>query len=210
MVLDSYVIQDKIKYIFQINQGPAAARNNGINNSHGKFVAFLDADDIWLPDKLEKQIKLFSNSSVGLVYSDRVEFYNDEFGSSSGLTFHEGKACAELIKTNFITNSSVVMRKSVFEKVGMFNESKKLFALEDYEMWLRASIEYEFKYVNEPLVRYRQHASQISLTNRKKVYRSFVGLYWKLFEKEEMGPFRKLLLKKYALSWVDLLKNLLF
>ncbi|PIZ44424.1 hypothetical protein COY31_02670, partial [Candidatus Wolfebacteria bacterium CG_4_10_14_0_2_um_filter_39_18] len=112
-ILEEYIKSGQIKYFYQENKGPAAARNLGIKNSSGEFIAFLDADDVWLPEKLKKQIDLFKNPKVGLVYSD-MEFFGDKFPfkkySEMTKGFYRGEAMRELIKRNFIPISSVVLR----------------------------------------------------------------------------------------------------
>ena len=122
-LLDPYVKAGKVKYIYQNNSGPGAARNAAISHATGEFLAFLDADDVWAPYKLERQIKLFQDPSVAIVYSD-MRFIGSDFKyryfSEIEPTFHKGHIFNELIEHNFIATSTVVVRKECFDKVGGF------------------------------------------------------------------------------------------
>jgi glycosyltransferase involved in cell wall biosynthesis len=163
----------------QKNSGPAAARNNGIRNSSGEYIAFCDADDIWVPDKIEKQMKIFQNTDVRLVYSGMKSF-----GFTNDTFLYNGKNSARnLFKQNYIPNSSVVLHKSVIEKVGLLYESKSFFSIdEDYQYWLRIVHVFAFDLVPEPLLRYRIHDHQIS-KGSKKSYQRLVRVYiWFLMQ----------------------------
>lgn len=150
----------KIKYIYQENQGLSAARNTGIKNSNGEYIAILDSDDLWLPWKIEKQMKLFeANSGVGLVYSDGFAFGEegvfDDFLFEENMNFYRGRVFDKLLLNNFIPCPSALVKRDCFNKVGLFDTS--LDACEDWDMWLRISLHYEIDYVNEPLVKHREH-----------------------------------------------------
>ena len=165
-VIQKYISNDCIKYINQANTGQANAKNIGIKNSKGKFIAFLDADDIWEKTKLEKQIPLFSNKSVGIVYS-RMRFVDDNDNNverekeNKYLTPKSGKVTNPLFFDNFVPFSSSIVRRECFEKCSYFDESIKMGI--DWDLWLRISIHYEFEFVNEPLLLYRiGHSGQMS------------------------------------------------
>lgn len=160
-------LEDKrFKYIKQENAGQANAKNTGIKNSTCEVIAFLDADDIWEPTKLEKQIKLFREPIVGVVYS-RAKYID---ANSNPLDFvlqgrylqpRSGRVTKWLIFDNFVPFSSSVVRRECFEKVGLFDESLKMGI--DWDLWLRISVHYDFDYVDEPLLIYRiGHAGQMS------------------------------------------------
>jgi len=150
----------KIKYIYQENQGLSAARNTGIKKSNGEYIAILDSDDLWFPWKLEKQMKLFeANSVLGLVYSDGFAFSEkgvfDDFLFGENTNFYRGRVFDKLLLNNFISCPSALVKRDCFNKVGLFDTS--LDACEDWDMWLRISLYYEIDYVNEPLVKHREH-----------------------------------------------------
>ncbi|MDI6820688.1 MAG: glycosyltransferase [Patescibacteria group bacterium] len=185
VVLGKYIKNGQIKYFYQENRGPGVARNLGIKNSFGDFIAFLDADDVWRSDKLEKQMKLFENPKVGLVYSD-MEFFgnNFHFKKYSEMTkrFYQGEAMMELIKRNFIPVSSVILRRGVFDRTDYFTEDfKNLAIIEDYELWLRVAKIFEIDFIPDALVRYRIHGAQMS-HGRARNYRSLAFLYKKLLK----------------------------
>lgn len=146
---------DRIRYIRHgENKGAPSARNTGIKAAKGEYIAFQDSDDEWLPTKLEKQMKAFENVSpqVGVVYSGCLRFENakKEYIPYSWVIQKEGYIHNELLKGNFVTTPSIVARKECFENAGMFDE--RLPRLQDWELVLRFSKYYEFKYIDEPLL----------------------------------------------------------
>ncbi|MGA7938149.1 MAG: glycosyltransferase family A protein [Kovacikia sp.] len=152
----------RIKLISQENQGVCVARNTGIVHAQGKYIAFLDADDLWDPTKLEKQVLCLDDSqSVGLVHTWMVLI--DQHGNSTGrvmISDTTGKVWKQLAEKNTIACSSVMVRRCCFEKVGMF--APILHAVEDWDMWIRIAAHYSFAVINEPLLLYRQHFSNSS------------------------------------------------
>lgn len=156
-----------LKYIKQSNSGQARAKNVGIQNASGSFIAFLDADDVWDENKLKKQMPLFENKSVGVVYS-RSSYINESGEVLANLKITEkyllpksGKVTKNLFLDNFVPFSSSIVRKDCFGKFGGFDESLKMGI--DWDLWLRISTAYEFDFVNEPLLIYRVgHAGQMS------------------------------------------------
>jgi glycosyltransferase involved in cell wall biosynthesis len=156
---------DKVVYIWQPNRGPSAARNVGIENSSGEFIAFLDADDIWYPQKIEKQISPFQfNPRLGLVCSDVV--FADESGIKQNKTAfasaapERGMIFNTIFSRSFIGTSTVVIRRICLDEVGQFDEQLKF--CEDYELWLRVSESWEIDYVPEPLVQNYLGKDQLS------------------------------------------------
>jgi glycosyltransferase involved in cell wall biosynthesis len=149
---------DKIHYLkLPKNKKVAGARNEGIKIAKGEFIIPLDSDDEFLPEKLEKLVKRFDTApeNVGVVYSACWRIYDDinrkEYIPSPKINRKdiEGDVSKALfIWNNFLTPPSMV-RKSVFEKVGCFNE--KIPSLEDWNFWIRVSKHYHFAFVNEPL-----------------------------------------------------------
>ena len=162
-VLSRYA--SKIRKIYQPNKGPAEARNTGIANSGGEYIAFLDQDDAWLPDKLKKQVEAMErNDRAGLVYTDMYILEDKAFaGTDYRLRSFQlrrprrGRVLEDLFLDNFIATSSVMVRKECITKAGRFDPS--LVPAEDYDMWLRISSEDEVDYVDAPLVKFRDHVA---------------------------------------------------
>jgi len=150
-----------IIYVYQKNAGEPAARNTGIRHSTAEYIAYLDADDLWLPDKLELQMQyLQTHPECELVYTDMMTF--DDQGiieksvrTSRGRVYCSGKIFPQLFRETLFGSGSVVFRKTAAEKVGGFDET--FLVGSDYEMWLRMSRSFEFGYVDKPLLMYRQH-----------------------------------------------------
>ncbi|MGB3655167.1 MAG: glycosyltransferase [Rivularia sp. (in: cyanobacteria)] len=149
------VTDPRVKLTSQQNQGVSAARNTGIAEAKGEYIAFIDADDLWEATKLEKQLQcLKNNPSLGLVHTAMTLI--DEEGKSLGRTFTsnvEGDALKPLLEQNTIVTSSVIVRHSCLE-VGFDNN---LTSSEDWELWVRIASRYPFAFIKEPLVYYRQH-----------------------------------------------------
>jgi glycosyltransferase involved in cell wall biosynthesis len=173
---------EKIKYFYKKNGGQASARNLGMKNAQGEHFAFLDADDLWLPEKLEKQINKLQESNADICYTDAEMFGNELVAGkrfSEIAEFHEGKILKELIKTNFIVNSSVLMKRLVFEKVGF--QKKFLKRVEDYEYWLRVALNnFQLVFIGEPLVLYRVHEEHTTKKGSRKTYFYLAMIFGKL------------------------------
>ena len=160
-VLDEFD-DPRIRYLRHPNGGPAFTRNQGVKKSHGRYVAFLDSDDEWKPEKLERQVSLLENRpNVGVVYSQR-ETIDADGQELCGFQpkLHEGFILNELYVDNFICMSSVVVRRNIFEECGYIDETLRM--SEDFDFWLRVSCKHQFAVLNDKLVRYRCHGEQVS------------------------------------------------
>jgi glycosyltransferase involved in cell wall biosynthesis len=150
--------EPRIKVLTKPNGGPASARNLAINNSTGEYIAFLDSDDIWIRDKLEEQVAfLDKNTEMGLLFGEALMFV-DEKGEKKiqgkiGYTGDPG--FCQLLYGDFIPNSTVIIRRSCVDKIGLLNESKELIAAEDYEYWMRIAKVFPIAGIPRPLVYYR-------------------------------------------------------
>ncbi len=156
---------DRVKLVRQANGGAAAARNAGLRAAGGRYCAFHDADDLWFPGKLERQLPLLGTRT--LVFSDAwVEEGERRFPWStmvhrSGGAYPHGDVYDELVSANFIPISSVVLPTPLVHEVGGFNESLRVLA--DWDLWLRlAAAGVSFDYVSEPLVLYRVRPGSLS------------------------------------------------
>jgi glycosyltransferase involved in cell wall biosynthesis len=163
-VLEPYF--GKIKYFYQENKGLAAARNTGIKHSTGKYLAFLDDDDLFEPRKLEVQVEMLENNpEVGFVYSDCFVFDTDE-PSELRLTLAEGRdkprnefARLFFMRPNVYVPTFLVRRRS-FEDAGLFDEI--LPQHEDGDMMLRIALSWQVKFSDYPCGRWRGHANNMS------------------------------------------------
>lgn len=119
-----------VRLVQQANGGPAAARNYGVRAAQGEWTAFLDADDAWLPEKIERQAKLLGRERVGVAHC-YVAGEHDKFRYEGELTFER------MWRQNMIGTSTAVVRKAAWESVGGFQEDRRIMGVEDYHFWLR-------------------------------------------------------------------------
>ncbi|MFQ5478868.1 MAG: glycosyltransferase family 2 protein [Candidatus Binatia bacterium] len=150
-------------YLRQENRGVSAARNLGIHESSGEWLAFLDSDDQWLPDKLKKQLRaLQTEPDLRVCHSDEIWIRNGRrVNPMKKHAKYGGWIFARCLPLCCVSPSSVLIHRSVFDEVGLFDES--LPACEDYEFWLRVSARYPLLYVDEKLiVKYGGHPDQLS------------------------------------------------
>jgi len=153
------------------NRGAAAARNTAIKTARGEHIAFLDSDDEWLPEKLEKQMKVFGNvsSRVGVVYTDMWTIRPDgvrNYWHSSRVMPEDGIIYDHLIvgRLTDISMSSVVIRRECFVKVGIFDEEFP--RLIDRDLFIRLSRHFYFYHIAEALVNYHKTGKRISSDDR--------------------------------------------
>lgn len=179
-----------VRYVKHDRQrGGAAARNTGISVATGEYIAFLDDDDEWYPEKLGRQVNamLESPPEVGGVYTgyfiiDRAD------GQIRGqmVPTERGDIYPALLAGNCVGGTScMLLRRSCFDKVGFFDERLKSF--QDYDLWLRTARKFRFDCIREPLLRYYVHGDKI-WTNPKALSQ---GLELMLKKYGDAAPFRK-------------------
>ncbi|MDL0429704.1 glycosyltransferase [Marinobacter sp. TBZ242] len=167
-LMNAYLEDQRIRYIYQSNQGQSVARNKGIAESNGEFICFLDSDNAWCPNKLDRSIMEFRNfPEADIVYGDiiLIDEKSVEIGKSN-MKRHSGKITFHLLKDNFISMNTTMTRKKCFDELGCFNESDRI--AEDYELWLRFSTRFEFRYIPEFLGYYRIMEDQISSDKKQR------------------------------------------
>lgn len=158
-----------VKYIRKINGGVGSARNAGFRVSTGEYVAFVDADDLWLPDKLARQVALLeSKPDVGWVYCDALVVDDsdnnilDRVGRTSDLP--EGDIVDSLLLNNFVPCPSPLIRRALLATLGGFDELRSLTVSEDWDMWLRLAAAAPAGCVRSPLARVRSHPGSMTGT----------------------------------------------
>lgn len=161
-VMEPFLDNPRVRYDTQENKGQATAKNHGVRESSGDYIAFLDADDIWALDKLDAQLPLLSRSeTVGVVYSRFICI--DETGKELTVADHElfrGRVSGPLLIRNFIGFGTSIVKRECFERLGGFKENVRMGI--DYDLWLRFSTRYEFDYIDRPLLYYRVWSGQMS------------------------------------------------
>ncbi len=153
----------RVGYMKQPNSGPSTARNLGWRSTRGEWVAFLDSDDLWLPRKLELQMKALSNSSdTPLCYTDEIWIrQNKRVNPCKHHAKYSGWIFQHCLPRCIISPSSALIRRNVLEELGGFDES--LAVCEDYDLWLRLTSRYPVMFLEEKLIIKRGgHPDQLS------------------------------------------------
>lgn len=150
------ISDSRIQIFSYPNAGQSTSRNRGIELAKGEYISFIDADDLWTPDKLEAQFKaLQANPKAGVAYSwtDWIDESSQLLGKGSHNT-EQGEVFTKLLLNDFVANgSNVLIRRDALTDVGGFDPS--VTPAEDWDLWLRLAIRYEFVAVRSPQVLYR-------------------------------------------------------
>ncbi len=154
-------VDPRVRVIQQPNRGPAAARNAGIRAARGEWIALLDADDTWFPERLAAQLPFMADPSVGMVHG-RVTLYRGQVAPAVVTLEH-------LLRRNCIIASSASIRRACLDEVGGFDEARDLIGVEDYNLWLRIALtRWRIATCPQWLVRYTQAATSLS-RNRHRI-----------------------------------------
>jgi glycosyltransferase involved in cell wall biosynthesis len=174
-VIEKYVrIDRRVRAIYHdTNLGASRSRNDGMKAAQSQYLAFCDADDVWLPAKLARQLELLETHPTHKVaYSDAKII--DEFGKETGQRFSDtfpvpgsgsGRLFEELCTRNFINMQTVVLRRECLEDSGYFDEQIKW--VEDWWFWLTVSFKHSFVYTSETLAQYRVHQKSTGRVQRR-------------------------------------------
>lgn len=168
-------------YTHQKNSGVSSARNNGVALAHGEYISFLDADDYWSEYKLEKQMDIMESGPAVIVLTgitrfcvteqDQVEFFNETTPPVFVNAEEYRKDLLRLTSMHMAHFTTALLRKDSFICVGGYND--KLYASEDWDLWIRLSEHFEFRNIAESLYFYRKHKnSSSSKTRLNDIYRS--------------------------------------
>jgi glycosyltransferase involved in cell wall biosynthesis len=181
--------KDRISYRYQKNRGPSAARNAGIAAARGDYIACLDGDDLWTPDKLRLQVDFMEqNPQIGLLFSDMEEFEHEKtlcrsllersvFKSELTAGGPVADAPRKLLVEDFILTSTVLIRKECLAKTGLFDEN--LHFAEDRELWLRFTALFSIAVFPVVLGRKRNHDSNLTKKSAEETLRARVRIWEK-------------------------------
>jgi glycosyltransferase involved in cell wall biosynthesis len=173
-----------LRILQQANKGPAAARNLGICAAHGTWVAFLDADDFWLPLKLKTQMEMLAKGpAAGFSYGPGIYLYSSGYERIQRPAKSGTDIFWDLLWGPQFGMSSVIVRRDCFNQVGLFDPALRMG--EDWDMWLRLSARWSGAYMQDPLVVYR-------VTEQKAKYRS------ELLERCTLRVINQLFARRYA------------
>ncbi|MBN1349305.1 glycosyltransferase [candidate division KSB1 bacterium] len=145
------------------NRGVSAARNLGIERAQGEYIAFLDSDDQWKPEKLQTQMLWIQrNPEINACYTDEIWIRNGvRINPGKRYTKYDGWFLEKMLPLCFINPSSVLINREVFDEVGVFDES--LPACEDYDLWLRINVRYPITLIPQKLIiKFGDHPDQLS------------------------------------------------
>jgi glycosyltransferase involved in cell wall biosynthesis len=168
-VIKDYLKDSRIHYhAYQMNRGQSVARNLGLKHSIGEFICFIDSDNLWMPNKLKSQLKVFEGrQDVDIVYGDGLCI--DEFGEilpNPNMKRYSGEITEKLLMDNFVSFNTAMIRRECFTKLGGMDE--KLRRADDYELWLRLSTEYKFYYYPGQIAKYRILPNSISANKEER------------------------------------------
>lgn len=151
----------KLKYYRGDHNVPLGeARNFALEKAQGKFIAFLDCDDLWMPQKLEKQIPLFLDPEVGLVYSDAIYFNleGDSHRLYQSRRFYTGQCFAQLLTDYFLCMQTVIIRKEALSTLADWFDTE-FNLIEEVDLFTRIGYSWKLAMANEPLAKWRVHSS---------------------------------------------------
>jgi len=160
-VLKPYLEDPRVRLVQQANAGQTVAKNRGIAEARGEYIAFCDADDTWRKDKITKQLPCFEDPQVGVCFSDIV--FVDDKGKILEIPPMErsgGRITAQLMLDNFVPFPTSMVRSDIIRNANCFDQGLSMSI--DYDLWLRLSVDYKFAYVQEPLANYRIWDGQMS------------------------------------------------
>ena len=153
---------DRLKYIcLEKNQGACAARNAGISAAQGEYIAFQDSDDIWLPDKLETMLRVFSEVDTDVCFHKLIRYYPDGKKKSYFPDLNESRFVTheELCNCAMISTQTIIGKREAFEEHKFDPAVRKS---QDYDWAIRASRNFRFYYLNKPLVEQYYQSDSIS------------------------------------------------
>jgi len=189
-----------IIYLYQKNQGQGRARNYAIEKSHGEYIAFLDADDIYLPEKIEQEVQFLTNNpQYQIAYCNMLHFYADKPGKffRKKYQYYSGDILDNLLNSVFLNLSTIMISRKLWNKaVGSLSE--KRYYSEDWEMFLKIAADgFQFGYVNKDFVRVEVRKDSITrLENQWIVKKNAIEILKKILPQIPKGKFDSNQIKK--------------
>jgi len=185
-IIDKHISEEwPIVYHYQENAGVGSARNKALELSSGSIIAFIDQDDLWMTDKLKKQIPLFDDPTVGLVFSDAILF--NEEGKSNRLyskrPYYTGYCFSHLLSDYFLSIQTVVIRRSALDTQEEWFEPR-FNMIEEADLFRRISYKWKLDMVNEPLAKWRVHSGSFTFSKPHLLCEEtllMLGKYQKIF-----------------------------
>ena len=170
-IVERYLPDQRLRFARQANSGQATARNMGLGMARGEYICFLDSDNVWKLDKIERQLKLMQqHPAVDVIYGNQEVI--DEDGNILPMPEHKrmkrysGRITDKLLLDNFVSFNTAMIRRRCFDKVKGFDQSVR--AGDDYDLWLRFSAHFEFLHVPEIFGQYRVMKNQISTDKERR------------------------------------------
>lgn len=176
------VYEESVRYVYQSNQGASAARNAALSRSNGEFIAYLDADDLWRPDKLSRQVEfLDAHPNCGLVHTE-VSVIDEQdtvlhacFNQDTKRPIPHGQCVRDLLLRSHIQTLTVLERRTAFDDAGKFDS--RLPVAQDYLHWISVSLQgYGVGYLPEPLGQYRWRTGSL-MSSERRLLGDFVKIY---------------------------------
>ena len=198
----SYPILRNLRIITQKNGGVASARNHGIKEAKGEWLSFIDQDDIWLPEKLEKQIEMLQGTNASFCYTAFSRFYADgrEVPKQNGSS-DRNKSLRSLISGKlFIPPSAALVKKEIAESIGGFNSD--FIPSDEWDFFLKILEKYDPAYCPEILVKFRSHPTSTAKTQKRKIFAAQLNVIEQHTDiAEKLGVVKELKKRKANVLW---------
>jgi glycosyltransferase involved in cell wall biosynthesis len=194
----------------QENQGICKSLNEALGIAKGKYISQVASDDVWLPDKIERQVEIMESqpASVGILYSDAYQM--DEHGHALPDMFiaahrklpdmPQGQILDTLLEGNFIPGMTILIRRSCYDVVGLFDED---LPWEDWDMWMRIARHYSFLYSPTPSAKYRRHEKSLSHSDPGRMFKDCFNVCLKQFRLGQLKENQKTTLIKTLLYFSE-------
>jgi len=190
------------------NKGICKSLNDALAVANGKYISMVASDDVWLPDKIARQVEIMESQPdrVGVLYSDA--FQMDENGNTlPGLLIAthwklpempQGQVLSTLLQGNFIPGLTTLIRRSCYDEVGLYDEN---LPWEDWDMWMRIARRYSFLYSRTPSAKYRQHEKSFSHSDSTRMLKDSLKIGLKQFDLGNLEEDQKSTLTRTILNF---------